>query len=181
MVVSFVGYRVYSPKTRKTLWLCNCDCGNKHITLTTCLLAGKATSCGCHKRELHRNATREHASNWKGGRTTKNGYVFVYRPTHPAAHSNGYIPEHRGVMEQSLGRFLYPDETVHHKNGVKSDNRPENLELWVGNHSHGQRVQDMLTWASEIMTRYRPANTEKAISLVLGTGASSPVDDDGRE
>lgn len=65
--------------------------------------------------------------NWKGGkRKDRHGYVYLRQPNHPHAH-NGYIAEHRLVMEQKLGRFLYPSEKVHHINGIKNDNRPENL------------------------------------------------------
>ena len=96
--------------------------------------------------------------NWKGGRAYhKGGYVMVRQPAHPrGAGNSGYVFEHIAVVECQLGRVLLTDETVHHLNGVKDDNRPENLEVWSGKHPAGIRASDAVGWALEILLRYQP-------------------------
>lgn len=77
------------------------------------------------------------------GRTGRNGYIVVQRP------DGTRVAEHRLVMEQILGRPLMGRENVHHINGIKHDNRPSNLELWVKPQPNGQRAEDLVRWVIE--------------------------------
>lgn len=86
----------------------------------------------------------------KGRRVNRQGYVEVR-----IAPSRWEL-EHRVAMSAHMGRPLLPDETVHHVNGVRDDNRLENLELWSSRHPKGQRVADLLAFAREILATYEP-------------------------
>lgn len=112
----------------------------------------------CSRSCLYAGTKGEKSPHYAGGRNvTADGYVKVQAHGHPAAHGNGaYVSEHRLVMEARLGRYMLPGENVHHINGVKDDNRDENLELWTTKQPKGQRVDDKIEFALEILAIYRP-------------------------
>lgn len=83
------------------------------------------------------------------GTTSKEGYRLV-------TVDGKKVGEHRVIMAEQIGRPLLRCEEVHHKNGVKDDNHPENLELWNTSHPAGQRVEDKVAWAEELLRLYAP-------------------------
>lgn len=115
--------------------------------------------CGMHYQRWHRYGdplymqpgqelrydSRRGVPNWKGGRIrTSSGYIQIH-----VGSPKKYEMEHRLVMEQHLGRKLLPQENVHHINGIRDDNRIENLELWVVMQPTGQRVSDLINYYTD--------------------------------
>ena len=83
-----------------------------------------------HKQNIGLANIGEKNSNWGGGRfPDSKGYIKVWSPNHPFKDGDGYVFEHRLVMEKHLGRYLTKDEVVHHINENPKDNRIENLQL----------------------------------------------------
>ena len=92
------------------------------------------------------NGATKHCSNKCHGLSRRKrsissgGYITIRMPEHPNAMKNGRIYEHTKIMSEILGRPLKKGELVHHKNGIRSDNRSENLELWSTGHPKGQKL-----------------------------------------
>lgn len=87
-------------------------------------------------------------------RVNEQGYVAIYWPDHPNARQDGRVMEHQAVMAEALGRPLLPHENVHHKNGIRHDNDPSNLELWTKVQPPGRRVSDAIRYANQIISLY---------------------------
>lgn len=143
--------RVPGSTNGKIKWLCQCSCGTKRTVTGNKLFWGESKSCGCT-----RYAKGSESPAWRGGRAVKAGYIQIYKWGHSNADVKGYLSEHVFVMSEYLGRPLEEGETVHHKNGVRSDNSPNNLELWASRHPRGQRVSDLIIFAKELLIKYEP-------------------------
>jgi hypothetical protein len=138
------------PLTPIRIWKTTCEfpgCDNKH--------AGNGL-CRSHKSQLQRGQPLQPiGAGFRFAWSDRQGYVHIKAPAgHPNTRKNGYIFEHVLVMSETLGRPLLPHEQVHHRNGVKNDNRPGNLELWAGHQPKGQRVADLVSRAREILACY---------------------------
>lgn len=170
---------IYKPDGTRGLWYlprkycsdaCRSQAKTKAAPIRNCLQCGKPLveriylrKSGPNKGKIHhRFMPKQYCSiqcvgiaahlrqlgKARGRFIDKSGYVLLS----PRRGENGYQqPEHRAVMERMIGRKLEDHETVHHKNGIRHDNRPENLELWAGRHGRGHRVDDLqeeeMTWS----------------------------------
>lgn len=105
--------------------LCLCGCGNPTR------LPNHKYLCG----HQNKNKNGMNAVGWKGGVKNDNGYVAIFKPDHPKNRS-GYVLEHVIMAEKALGKYLPDNAVVHHINGIRNDNRPENLVILQDNSYH---------------------------------------------
>ncbi len=107
------------------------------------------------KNGLSLDHPRLKKENGQGHSCTTRGYIVVSKKGHPnARNGKGSIYQHTLIMSEHLKRPLRKGESVHHKNGIRNDNRIENLELWSKSQPSGQRVEDKIKWAQEFLESY---------------------------
>lgn len=82
-----------------------------------------------YPNRIMRDITGDKNPNWRGGIRNDNGYIVIYSPNHPNKKRYGDVYEQVLIMEKHIGRYLEKNEVVHHINGIKNDNRLENLQL----------------------------------------------------
>lgn len=132
---------------------------SKEIKLCTFAGCGRVTRskdlCSPHYRQ--KLSGKELKPLRTGRVVTSSGYVVIHSlQGNPYADKWGKAFEHRLVMANYLNRPLLEHENVHHKNGNRSDNRIENLELWSTSQPSGQRIEDKVKWAKELLKLYDP-------------------------
>ncbi len=134
--------------------LCMCGCGEVTPVATKTKL-DRLELRGHHLRYIHGHHMRGKKGSthprWNGGRYQhKSGYIYVSAQDHPRANADGYVLEHRLVVEATLGRLLEPFEVVHHINGIRNDNRPENLIAIPSHAGHIAIHQPLEHWRETV-------------------------------
>jgi hypothetical protein len=114
----------------------SCACGCERLLLDLDNKGRTRKFIDGHQYKV-RNLKGKNNRAWKGGIAFSHGYVLIHKPSHPLCSTKGYVFLHRLIMEKHIGRYLTPDEDVHHINGIKTENLFYNLKLLT----HGEHAR----------------------------------------
>jgi hypothetical protein len=129
--------RVVSDETRRRLRLSHIGKRPTNKTRAKMIAALRGRPCSPETREkIRQSRLGPKHWNWKGGKNRRSGYIYILSPTHPACSLRGLVAEHRLIVEKLIGRLLRGTEPVHHVNGIRDDNRPENLMVFKSHSAH---------------------------------------------
>lgn len=165
----------HANRLRLTGQLVPCEgCGQPHYRMPFDLNKQKhfmcSKSCQAKAQTIWLSGPQHYR--WKGRIARPGGYISLKQKTHPNAHCDGYVSEHRAVMAQVLGRPLLPTEHVHHKNHDKTDNRPVNLEILTNTeHLRYHRLERLQKHGRAIAAKLTPEQV-RAIRVELAAGAT---------
>jgi endogenous inhibitor of DNA gyrase (YacG/DUF329 family) len=146
----------YPPWREDSAKFCSHECQTSYKTEAS--LVGKTCpTCGIEFKDVRSGNTycsRKCANVATSKANSKGGYIS--RGYRHIRRNGKTVPEHRDIMEKDLGRALHPHEHIHHKNGERADNRPENLELWVTTNRQpkGQRLEDVVVYMTSFLSLY---------------------------
>lgn len=146
------GREIGRKSTHKFLYTACLDCHKERwVKLEKgAPVQARCKSCSGRLIAKKRNLSGKDNPNWNGGEHMWQGYVLIYKPEHPRAWGGKYVKRARLVLEEQLGRYLLLGMDVHHKNEIKNDDRPENLEeLTRGEHNRRRKKKLMLGTLSE--------------------------------
>jgi hypothetical protein len=114
------------------------QCGKEVATYRSPSARSSFTTKFCSLECLGKYQSGKGNPAWSGGKHKQNGYIVVFMPDHPYADCKGYVYEHRLVAEQKIGRYLKPNEVVHHINGDTAYNHPDNLMVFKNQGEHSK-------------------------------------------
>lgn len=132
---------------------CDVDgCDRPHFGKGLCRSHYERQRTGSENKGPLRKLARREIGEW--GPWYPNNYGYIARRRRIGVGEYETQTEHKMVMEEKLGRPLLPHEQIHHINGIRHDNRPENLELWTKSQPSGARVEDRIAWMIEFLDGY---------------------------
>lgn len=148
----------------------------KHLGLTRTTIQRWCKRFGWTTQRTGPRSGDKHTG-WKGGRKLVAGYWYIYSPDHPRATKQHYMLEHRLVMERILGRYLEPNEVVHHIDGNRQNNAPDNLMVFAKNAAH---LQHELTGRVPQWTDHGKARIAAGVAKAAAIHRKIKSDDDRR-